>query len=60
MVLLTVFVVADNCCDNTAEIARSKGAICYERHDEEHRTKGYALEYLFDKIEEDYYSSSFS
>lgn len=57
--LLTVFVVADNCDDNTAEIARSKGAICYERNDLEHRTKGYALQYLFEKIEEDYGRDSF-
>lgn len=52
--LLTTFVVADNCSDKTAEIARSKGAICYERFDNEHRTKGFALQYLFEKIEEDY------
>lgn len=52
--LLTTFVVADNCTDNTAEIARNKGAICYERFDDEHRTKGFALQYLFDRIEEDY------
>lgn len=58
--LLTVFVVADNCDDNTAEIARSHGAICYERSDLEHRTKGYALEYLLDRIEEDYGRMSFS
>ena len=57
--LLTVFVVADNCTDSTAEIARSKGAICYERFDEEHKTKGYALQYLFNKIEEDYKTKSF-
>ena len=36
--LYTIFVVADNCTDNTAKIARSKGAICYERFDDEHRT----------------------
>ena len=57
--LLTVFVVADNCTDNTAEIARKKGAIVYERFDNEHRTKGYALEFLFDKIEKDYGRDSF-
>lgn len=52
--LLTIFVVADNCTDNTAEIARSKGAICYERFDNGHKTKGFALQYLCEKIEEDY------
>lgn len=57
--LLTVFVVADNCTDNTAEIAREHGAICYERSDSEHKTKGYALEFLLDKIEEDYGRMSF-
>ena len=57
--LLTVFVVADNCNDKTAAIARSKGAICYERFDDKHKTKGYALEFLFDRIEEDFKRSSF-
>lgn len=57
--LYTIFVVADNCTDNTAEIARSKGAICYERFDDAHRTKGYALEFLLDRIEEDYKRDSF-
>lgn len=57
--LFTVFVVADNCTDNTAEIAKSKGAICYSRFDSEHKTKGYALSYLFDRIEEDYGRMSF-
>ena len=52
--LLTIFVVADNCTDNTAQIARSLGAICYERYDKDHCTKGYALEYLFDCIAKDY------
>ena len=59
MDLLTVFVVADNCSDNTAKIARSKGAICYERFDDVHKTKGYALQYLFEKIEEDFGRKNF-
>ena len=28
-----IFVVADNCDDNTAKIAKDNGAIVYERHD---------------------------
>ena len=51
---VTVFVVADNCTDNTAEVARRHGAICYERFDSEHVTKGYALQFLFEKIEQDF------
>lgn len=57
--LVTVFVVADNCTDNTAEIARKNGAICYERFDSEHRTKGYALQFLVENIRRDYGVESF-
>ena len=57
--LLTVFVIADNCTDNTAKIAKEHGAIVYERFDNERKTKGFALEYLFDRIEEDYKRDSF-
>ena len=57
--LLTTFVVADNCTDNTAEIARKHGAVCYERFDNEHKTKGFALQYLLEKIEEEYGRMSF-
>ncbi len=56
---VTVFVVADNCTDNTADIARQNGAICYERFDNERRTKGFALQYLLERIEEDYGRQSF-
>ena len=52
--LITVFVIADNCTDNTAAVAREHGAICYERFDETKKTKGYALQYLFKCIERDY------
>ena len=49
--LISVFVVADNCDDKTAQIAREKGALCYERFDNEHRTKGFAYRArLRDKI----------
>ncbi len=52
--MLDIFVVADNCTDDTAAIAREMGAICYERFDNEHRTKGYALQYLVECIRRDY------
>ena len=57
--LLTVFVVADNCTDGTAQAARRGGAVCYERCDPDHRTKGYALEYLFSCIARDYGTDAF-
>ncbi len=46
-----LIVVADNCNDATAEIARSKGATVIERHDTEKRGKGYALDYGIKFIE---------
>lgn len=51
---VTVFVVADNCTDNTAMICRQHGAVVYEHTDDKKRRKGYALEYLFDMIQKDY------
>lgn len=57
--LLTIFVVADNCTDKTAEIARAHGAITYERTSKANFRKGYALEYLFNNIENDYKINSF-
>ncbi len=52
--LITTFVVADNCTDNTANISKRAGAVCYERKDEKHKTKGYALKYLVECISRDY------
>jgi cellulose synthase/poly-beta-1,6-N-acetylglucosamine synthase-like glycosyltransferase len=40
-----LLVVADNCEDTTAKIARSKGVTVIERHNTELRGKGYALDY---------------
>lgn len=52
--LVTVFVVADNCTDETATAAREAGAIVYERFNETHIGKGYALDFLLDCIKTDY------
>ena len=52
--LFDIYVIADNCTDNTAKIAKDAGAIVYERFDEEHKTKGFALNwFLQQKIQED-------
>ncbi|MBQ8352619.1 MAG: glycosyltransferase family 2 protein [Clostridia bacterium] len=61
---LTVFVVADNCTDNTAQVARDfhkdgLKIVVYEHNNPDERTKGFALRYLFDRIEEDYGRKNF-
>lgn len=48
--LYDIFVVADNCNDRTADLARGAGAIVYERFNLEQRGKGYAMEWIFAKI----------
>jgi cellulose synthase/poly-beta-1,6-N-acetylglucosamine synthase-like glycosyltransferase len=44
-----VIVIADNCGDATADIARSAGAQVLERRNAELRGKGYALAYAFER-----------
>lgn len=52
--LYDIYVIADNCTDHTARIAREAGAIVYERFDAQNKTKGYALQwFLQQKIKED-------
>lgn len=52
--LYDIYVIADNCTDRTAQIAREAGAIVYERFDPDKKTKGYALDwFLQQKIKED-------
>lgn len=47
-----ICVVADNCDDATASIARSLGARVYERFDESERAKGFALRWLIQQLED--------
>ena len=45
-----IFVIADNCTDNTAKIARGDNVNVCERNVSDKRGKGYALEWMFDKL----------
>lgn len=45
--LVTVVVVADNCTDDTAKIARGAGARVLERNDPGNRGKGHAIRFAF-------------
>ena len=52
--LYDIYVIADNCTDNTAQIAKDLGAIVYERFDEKKKTKGFAMQwFLNQKVKED-------
>lgn len=51
--LFTVVVVADNCTDQTAALARAAGAMVYERFDRVQIGKGYALQWLLAQLHAD-------
>ena len=48
--LYDIFVVADNCKDNTAQIARQAGAIVYERFNDNEKGKGFAMDWMFQRL----------
>ena len=48
--LYDIFVIADNCIDKTAEVARNAGAIVCERFNDKDKGKGFALEWMFKKL----------
>jgi exopolysaccharide biosynthesis WecB/TagA/CpsF family protein len=48
-----LIVIADNCSDDTAAVARETGATVIERHDTERRGKGYALDFGVRYLEKD-------
>ncbi len=51
---IRIFVCADNCTDNTAELCRKNGAIVYERFNMDQVGKGFALNFMLGKIKEDF------
>lgn len=52
--LVHVYVVADNCTDNTAQIAAACGARVFQRQNKLQVGKGFALRFLLQKIQEEY------
>ena len=46
----SLVVVADNCTDNTAQVAQDNGADCLVRNDPTKRGKGYALQFALDEL----------
>ena len=60
---IDIYVVADNCTDQTATIARQCGAIVLQRKDTDNVGKGYALNFLLKSISDNkgilYYNAYF-
>ena len=50
--LFDVIVIADNCTDMTATVAKNAGARVVKRVDETKKSKGHAIEYLITSLEE--------
>jgi len=48
--LYDIYVIADNCTDDTAAIAQNAGAIVCERTHAEKKGKGFAMEWMFAKL----------
>ncbi|MFB5088401.1 glycosyltransferase family 2 protein [Psychrobacillus sp. PGGUH221] len=57
--MIDIFVVADNCSDNTAKVAEKAGAIVRERFNKIQIGKGYALDYMLRIIGSDYSSNKY-
>ncbi len=49
---LKIFVIAHNCTDNTYQVCKDLGVNVFEYNNENEKTKGYALKYLFEQIKQ--------
>lgn len=49
--LFEILVIADNCSDTTAAVARAEGAEVLERFDDHKKSKGFALEYALETLQ---------
>ena len=45
-----IYVIADNCSDNTAKVAEDAGALVHVRTHPTKKSKGYALDWMFDRL----------
>lgn len=57
--LIDVWLVADNCTDNTAAVGRDRGCHVVERFNQEQIGKGYALTYLMDQMQSQGYAQQY-
>ena len=57
--LYDIFVVADNCTDSTAKISRENGAIVFERFNKGKVGKGFALDYAYQNIMNEYFDRGY-
>jgi cellulose synthase/poly-beta-1,6-N-acetylglucosamine synthase-like glycosyltransferase len=48
--MMDIVVIADNCDDNTAQVAREAGAICLEREADPKGRKGFAIAWYLERI----------
>lgn len=55
--VLKIVVIADNCDDDTAQVARDQGVETIERKDPSHMGKGYALEWAMNRFNLDDYNA---